>query len=306
MSIEVRGLRKAFGAVQAVRGVDLDVPTGSLFAFVGRNGAGKSTTIGCLTTTIAPDAGELTIDGSRVGRDDGRIRERIGVVFQDSALDALLTVRENIALRAGFYGIRGAERDRRIDDIVALVQLTEFADRRYGRLSGGQRRRADIARALVHGPAVLFLDEPTAGLDPQSRQQLWAAIRTLRHEQDLTVFLTTHYMEETEQADRVCIIDAGSVVAEGDPAGLRRDHSSSVLSLAVRPGADVLPRVAAAGGSVLAGAAPGILRVAVPDAGVARAILVALAGDATDFEFRHGTMDDVFLAVTGNVAEAAA
>ncbi len=298
MTITVRDLRKSYGRVQAVRGVSFEVPTGSLFAFLGRNGAGKSTTIGCLTTTVAPDAGELAIDGDRVGHDDAVLRRRIGVVFQDSVLDDRLTVRENLALRAAFYGLSGASREVRIGELVDLLQLEDFASRRYDRLSGGQRRRVDIARALLHQPDVLFLDEPTAGLDPQSREQLWRAVRTLRDEQGLTVFLTTHYMEETERADRVCIIEEGRIVAEGTPAELRRDHSSSVLSVTADPRVD--SRIAALGGAPTR--VGGMLRIAVPDAGVARAILADLGDEVRDFEFRHGTMDDVFLALTGRPA----
>lgn len=305
MSLEVLGLRKSFGRVHAVRDVSFTVPTGSLFAFVGRNGAGKSTTIGCLITTIAPDAGRLTVDGAQVGSDDAVIRQRIGVVFQESLLDATLTVRENLVSRAAAYRLPTTVVAERIAELAALVDLDDLLDRRYGRLSGGQRRRVDIARALVHRPSVLFLDEPTAGLDPQSRDHVWNAIAQLRGDDGLTVFLTTHYLEETERADRVCIIDEGRVLVEGTPAELRRAHSSSLLTVTVADRGTVETRVRRAGGTpggVLAG---GELSVAVPDAAIARAVLAALGDDVIDFEFRHGTMDDVFLAVTGREVDAA-
>ena len=301
-AIEIRGLTKSYGRrgspgeIRAVRGIDVSVASGSLFAFLGTNGAGKSTTIGCVTTVQRPDAGEIEVDGLRVGRDDDAVRRSIGVVFQSSLLDPLLSVRENLTLRGRFYGL-GADRIRaRIGELAELVEIEAFLDRRYARLSGGQKRRADIARALVHDPAVLFLDEPTAGLDPQSREQVWAAIDGLRVTRDTTVFLTTHYMAETERADAVCIIDEGRIVAHGTPSGLRRDHSSSVLTLtaADRPAVeDALRRrdLAATWDGVLA-------RVPVPDSDTARELLGVLGPAAGDFEFRHGTMDDVFLALT--------
>lgn len=305
MSLEVRGLRKSFGHVHAVRDVSFTVPTGSLFAFVGRNGAGKSTTIGCLTTTISPDAGTLTVDGARVGPDSPAIRRRIGVVFQESLLDGALSVRENLVSRAAAYRLEPSTVAERIAELAALVDLGDLLDRRYGRLSGGQRRRVDIARALVHRPSVLFLDEPTAGLDPQSRDHVWSAIAQLRGEDGLTVFLTTHYLEETERADHVCIIDDGSVIVEGTPAELRRAHSSSVLTVTLADPAAAQARIRRAGG-IPGGAGPGgEVPVAVPDAATARAILGALGDETRDFEFRHGTMDDVFLAVTGRGVDAA-
>lgn len=300
MTIEVRGLRKSYGRVEAVRGVDFTVATGSLFAFLGTNGAGKSTTIGCVTTVLRPDAGEIEVDGHRVGHDDDAIRRSIGVVFQTSVLDPRLSVRENLAVRGRFYGLDSERIRARIDELSGLVELGGFLDRRYAMLSGGQKRRTDIARALIDDPSVLFLDEPTAGLDPQSREQVWAAIAGLRSAKNTTVFLTTHYMEETERADTVCIIDEGSVVAQGTPAALRRDHSRSILTLTADH--DALARVAAA--RRLEVEREGDLsRIAVTDSAQARALLGELGSAVVDFEFRHGTMDDVFLALTSKRAE---
>ncbi|HWK21352.1 MAG TPA: ABC transporter ATP-binding protein [Microbacteriaceae bacterium] len=282
--VTARGLTKRYRDTVAVDDVSFDVPSGSVFAFLGTNGAGKSTTIGCLTTVLPFDSGDLTVAGHDVRRDGDAVRKSIGVVFQDSVLDGALTVRENLAIRARPYLASAALIRERIATLSALVELDEFIDRRYARLSGGQRRRVDIARALVHDPVILFLDEPTTGLDPASRALVWRTIHELRERTGLTVFLTTHYMEETEEADRVCIIDHGRIIADGTPAQLRARHSSSVLTLTT---------------------AAGVEQRAVADAAEAKRILWELGDAVTDFEFRHGRMDDVFLALTGrSVSEA--
>lgn len=281
-SVEVAGLTKRYRDVIAVDDVSFEVPQGSVFAFLGTNGAGKSTTIACLTTVTRPDSGRISVAGHDVASNGEAVRRAIGVVFQDSLLDDSLTVRENLTLRAQPYlGNRLAIRER-IAQLADTVQLGEILDRRYGKLSGGHRRRVDIARALIHEPHVLFLDEPTTGLDPASRQIVWRTIHELRERTGLTVFLTTHYMEETEEADHVAIIDHGHLIAEGTPTELRARHSSSILTL------------------VTAG---GVENHVVGDASQARQILNDRREAVLDFEFRHGRMDDVFLAVTGRQAE---
>jgi multidrug/hemolysin transport system ATP-binding protein len=301
VSIDVRHLRKSYGSVHAVQDISFSVASGSVFAFLGTNGAGKSTTISCITTVLKPDSGEITVDGARVGRDDAQIRSRIGVVFQTSLLDDLLTVRENLETRARFYGISAAAARERVGELADLIQLGTFLDRRYGNLSGGQRRRADIARALVHRPAVLFLDEPTTGLDPQSREQVWETVHALREKQGTTVFLTTHYMGETEEADDVCILDGGRIVAQGSPARLRREHSSCVLTVRVGE-ANLLAEVAKRMG--VAPVADGdVWKVPVASATQARDVMDQLGAALQDFEFRHGTMDDVFLNLTEKAPE---
>ncbi len=230
-SISVEGLTKRFRDVVAVDDVSFAVEEGAAFAFLGTNGAGKSTTIACLTTVLRPDAGRLTVDGHDVVADGDAVRRAIGVVFQDSLLDDSLTVRENLALRGTPYLGDGAAIRTRITQLAELVQLDEILDRRYGKLSGGQRRRVDIARALIHEPPLLFLDEPTTGLDPQSRAHLWEEIRKLRT-QGTTVFLTTHYLDEADAlCDRLCIIDDGMIVAEGTPDVLKRQVAGDVVTL---------------------------------------------------------------------------
>lgn len=296
-AIEVAGLTKRYGAVTAVNDLSFTVPAGSVFAFLGTNGAGKTTTIGCLTTTTPFDRGAVRVAGSDVVRDPGVVRQRIGVVFQESLMDAALTVRENLQTRARLYRTDASRISARIEELSDLIDLAPFLDRRYGRLSGGQRRRADIARALLHEPSLLFLDEPTAGLDPASRAAVWSTIRALRERRGLTVFLTTHYMEETEEADDVCIIDSGARIAEGSPHQLRAAHSSSILTVTTRDARGlraVLQRV----GVSNAAQDRSVVTIHVDRADQALAILTAHGDAVVDFEFRHGRMDDVFLALT--------
>lgn len=297
-AIEVQGLTKRYKKVTAVDDVSFQVQAGGVFAFLGTNGAGKSTTIGCLTTVLPFDAGRLIVAGRDIRTEGEAIRRSIGVVFQDSVLDDALTARENLRIRARFSMPDASAINARIAELSALIELDEFLDRGYGKLSGGQRRRVDIARALLHEPAILFLDEPTAGLDPASRAVVWSTIHELGERSGLTVFLTTHYMEETEEADRVCIIDAGRIIAEGSPAELRARHSRSILTVTTRDRAGLLA-LALSEGAVATGEGD-VLSIAVPDAGLARSILAAHGDDVVDFEFRHGSMDDVFLTLTGH------
>ena len=297
VAISVSGLTKRFRDVVAVDDVSFEVETGSVFAFLGTNGAGKSTTIGCVTTVSPFDAGQISVAGHDVHRDAEPVRAQIGVVFQESMLDAELTARENLTTRARFYTSDHRAIVQRVSELSALIGLDEFLDRRYGRLSGGQRRRVDIARALLHSPSILFLDEPTAGLDPASRAIVWATIHNLRDRHGLTVFLTTHYMEETEEADLVSIIDRGRIIAEGTPASLRAEHSRSILTVTTRDRARF--DVVAASAGLVSTERAGALEIRVDDAGAARHLLAELGDDVVDFEFRHGRMDDVFLALTG-------
>lgn len=293
-AIAVAHLNKKYGNFIAVHDLSLEVPASSLFAFLGANGAGKSTTIGCITTTLSPTSGSIVVAGTDTLRDPVRARRSIGAIFQSSLLDPLLTVDENLRVRAAFYGMTSRDASIRIGELSELVDLDDFRKRRYGQLSGGQKRRADIARALVHDPKVLFLDEPTAGLDPKSREQIWQAIDDLREDKGTTVFLTTHYMEETERADKVCIISRGRTVAEGTPAELRAKYSSSILTVRASRSERLAGECAALGLEFQPDGEA--FSIPVDSALDARKVLSQLNVD--DFEFRHGTMDDVFLAVT--------
>jgi len=303
--VAVDGLVKRYGSHTAVDDLSFEVEEGSTFAFLGTNGAGKSTTIGCLTTLKRPTSGEVTVLGHRLGANDRLIRQSTGVVFQDSLLDPILSVRENLLIRGSLYGIPAKTIKRRVEELSEVLEVEEFIDRRYGRLSGGQRRRADIVRALMHDPKLLFLDEPTTGLDPDSREKVWKTITELQRTLGLTIFLTTHYMEETERADQVAIIDHGRIVAAGTPGRLRAKYARNELLLTLgstaafdREFTNELAGGLTPGLTEGAAARDGLRVVPVQDSKAALEILKRFEPDIEDFEFRHGTMDDVFLNIT--------
>lgn len=229
--IEIAGLKKSYGKLEAVKGIDFYVERGTLFAFLGPNGAGKSTTINIIDTLLKPDAGDIIVDGHILGREDDEIRPVIGTVFQDNVLDRLLTVKENMTIRGSFYYSKRDELMAAVDNAAKITGVMGYLDRLYGKLSGGQRRRADIARALINTPKILMLDEPTTGLDPQTRQNIWETIEHLRKEKNVTIFLTTHYMEEADRADYVVIIDNGRIAAKGTPADIKEQYSTNSLIL---------------------------------------------------------------------------
>ncbi|MDR0436383.1 MAG: ABC transporter ATP-binding protein [Propionibacteriaceae bacterium] len=298
--IEVAELTRRYGTLTAVDRISFHVEEGTLFAFLGPNGAGKSTSISVLTTLAPPSGGTVSYicpTGAKltIGKDDAAIRQQIGVVFQDSLLDKPFNVRTNLIQRADIYAANPADADAMVNEVIEVLSLGEIAKQPYGTLSGGQRRRVDIARALLNKPRVLFLDEPTTGLDPQSRHLVWQTINQLRADLGLTVFLTTHYMEEADTADEVRIIDHGSLIAGGTPAELRAKHSSSQLRFTVN---DALLDALTGYGKPFTRAAD-IVTLPVADSREALAFLTAHAPVIGDFEFRHGTMDDVFLNLTG-------
>jgi multidrug/hemolysin transport system ATP-binding protein len=232
--INVENLSKNYGEVKAVKGIDFYVEKGSLFAFLGPNGAGKTTTINILSTLISMDSGKVEINGIKLGENEDLIRSSIGIVFQEGVLDPLLTIKENLEVRGSFYGISKDKLKERIESALEIAGITNIANRRYGTLSGGQKRRADIARALINSPKILFLDEPTTGLDPQTRKNVWNTIMHLKNNENMTVFLTTHYMEEAEKADYVVIIDNGQIAAKGTPSYLKDNFSNDILKMKVK------------------------------------------------------------------------
>jgi multidrug/hemolysin transport system ATP-binding protein len=229
--IEVTDIRKAYGEVQAVDGVSFYVKKGQLFAFLGPNGAGKSTTIDIICTLTKLDSGKIVVDGHELGKDDEEIRNSIGVVFQDGVLDPVLTVENNLKIRGGLYRLKGKNLKEAINRVAEATNIKELLHRKYGTLSGGQRRRCDIARALLNTPKILFLDEPTTGLDPQTRQSVWDTILQLKKETDMTIFLTTHYMEEVLNAEYVVVVDRGKVVAKGTPDELKNTYTSDRVNI---------------------------------------------------------------------------
>lgn len=291
--IEITHLSKSFGEVKAVQDLSFRVKEGELFAFLGINGAGKSTTISILCGQLAKDAGTVTVDGCDLEKEPDRIKSQLGVVFQQSVLDKDLSVKDNLESRAALYGITGRAFKERLSELAELLQFEDLLKRPVGRLSGGQRRRIDIARALLNRPRVLILDEPTTGLDPQTRRLLWQVIARLRAEQQMTVFLTTHYMEEAADADYVVILDSGRIAAEGTPLELKNAYSGDFITLY---GVEE-DRVKALGYpyELLREGA----RVAVPDTAAATRLILQYPALFVDYEIAKGKMDDVFLSVTG-------
>jgi ABC-2 type transport system ATP-binding protein len=310
-AIEVDQLQRAFGSdVLAVAGIDLEVATGEIYAFLGPNGAGKTTTVRMLTTLLRPTGGRARVAGHDVVSEAAHVRRAIGVALQEAALDPLMTGRELMRLQAILHGIRGAEGRRRADDLLDRVGLTGAADRRVGTYSGGMRRRLDLGTALVHEPRVLFLDEPTTGLDPVSRSAIWDEVRRLNDE-GTTVFLTTQYLEEADQlADRVGIIADGRMAAEGTPASLKAEVGLPHLELSLAAGdRDRAEQVLARFGAVLP-ARDGILQVALSEGPRAvPQIVVALDREGIvveSLDVVEPTLDDVFVAKTGRHLEGAA
>ncbi len=295
--IEVNGLRKSYGSVQAVRGVDFYVEKGGLFALLGPNGAGKSTIINIICTFLSPDAGRVLVDGHELGKDDGAIRRSIGAVFQDGLLDKLLTAEENLLARGALYGLRGRALREAVRFAAEAAGVTGFLKRPYGKLSGGQRRRCDIARALVHTPDILFLDEPTTGLDPQTRKSVWETVLRLKKERGMTVFLTTHYMEEAAGADYVIIIDSGLIAAQGTPAELRERYTRDRVTLACRD-VEAAKAVLRANKTAFTQTADQLV-VGVDSSLAALPVIQACREHLMGFEVSTGTMDDAFIAVTG-------
>lgn len=291
--IEISHLNKAYGTVQAVSDLSFRVKRGELFAFLGVNGAGKSTTISMICGELQKDSGSISVCGQDVERNYRQISRKIGVVFQNSALDAQLSARDNLRSRAALYGITGKAFEQRLRELTALLDFADFADRPLVKLSGGQKRRIDIARALLHSPEILILDEPTTGLDPQTRKLLWDVVEGLRKEKQMTVFLTTHYMEEAADADYVVIIDSGKIVAEGSPLALKNQYVGDYITFYGAEEQEV-----AALGLPYQRLRDGY-RVSVPNTGRVTDLIHAFPELFRDFEVIKGKMDDVFLAVTG-------
>lgn len=291
--IEISHLKKTFKEVVAVNDLSFKVKKGELFAFLGVNGAGKSTTISIMCGTLEKDEGKVIIDGFDTDAELGKAVSELGVVFQNSVLDSMLTVKDNLVSRAALYGICGSAAMNEIKELAELLGFENLLNRTVGRLSGGQRRRIDVARALLNDPEILILDEPTTGLDPQTRKTLWEVIGKLRKERDMTVFLTTHYMEEAAEADYVVILDSGKIVAEGTPLTLKNTYTGDFITVYNAKEKEI--------------AALGLpyetikdaVRISVKDTSAARDLIIKRPELFTDFEITKGKMDDVFLTVTG-------
>ena len=297
--IQASGLVKRYGELEAVKGIDLEVGAGEIFGFLGPNGAGKSTTISILCTLLSPTAGTARVAGIDVAYDPAGVRQRIGLVFQDPSLDDQLTGRENLEFHAFIYSVPAALRRQRIDEMLALVQLADRASSQVKTYSGGMKRRLEIARGMLHQPQVLFLDEPTLGLDPQTRQSIWTHLNELRSTKGVTIFMTTHYMDEAEFCDRIAIIDQGKIVALGTPDELKAMVGGDVVTITSSRPDDAAREI-----KDILGVTPlrdnGTLRMEVPDG---KAFVPRLVREVTapvdTVSMHRPSLDDVFLKLTG-------
>ena len=294
--MEIENLHKSFKNVKAVDGLSFKVRKGELFAFLGVNGAGKSTTIGIISGTLSKDSGKALICGEDIDARADFVKSRLGIVFQNSVLDKRLNAYDNLKSRASLYGIFGGEFKRRYEELDSLLSFGEFAKRPLCKLSGGQKRRIDIARALIHKPEILILDEPTTGLDPQTRLAVWRVINELRKHHGMTVFLTTHYMEESAVADYIVILDAGKKVAEGTPHDLQSAYAVDIVRFYSH--LDVADNTFGHLGYVVKRERD-FLDVEVQNTAKAQELICQFPQLFDDFEVLKGNMDSVFLRVTG-------
>lgn len=307
-AIEIKNLTKCYKEHKAVDGISFSVEKGELFAFLGENGAGKSTTINMLCTILEKTAGEVRICGYELGKQDDEIRKNVGIVFQNSVLDGKLTVKENLYTRGAYYGLSKQQIKEKIDTFAQHFEMEEILNRKYERLSGGQRRRVDICRALLHEPQVLFLDEPTTGLDPKSRKLVWDYIEYLKREKGMTIFLTTHYMEETRDADDVIILDHGRIMCQGTPAELKSKYAPGRFVWYTEKAPEKESLIAQLEEAMKEKRPEGghvqetvydVDHYTVPIYGSVTEFLYEHRDEITDYEIIKGSMDDVFLNVTG-------
>ena len=292
-AIEITDLKKYFKGVKAVDGVTFSVREGELFAFLGENGAGKSTTISVISGDVKKDSGIVKVNGYDVDTDLEKIKPWLGVVFQSSVLDKPLTVYDNLKYRASLYGIIGKDFEDRFNELSSMLELSDIKNRTINKLSGGQKRRADIARAIIHKPKILILDEPTTGLDPMTRKKVWDVVNGLRKELKMTVFLTTHYMEEAGLADYIVIIDKGRISEKGTPLELKNKYTKDAIFVYNASEEDIK------GLGLEYEKIKNGFKILVKDTKTAQELILKNPSVFNDFEIVKGKMDDVFLAVTG-------
>lgn len=297
--LEVNNLVKKYGNMTAVNNISFSVLKGSLFAFLGLNGAGKSTTINIITSILSKDSGKIYIDGLDLDYNAYKIKNEIGIVFQNSVLDASLSARENLSIRSKFYGISKEQWKEREKTLIDMLGLAPFIDRPVGKLSGGQRRRVDIARAMVHNPKLLILDEPTTGLDPQTRLSVWNLINSLRKKTGMTVFLTTHYMEEAEKATYIVVMNRGAIIASGSPNELKNAYSSDYIIIHAKEDAIYDNFINNEKLKYIYNHDNNYYKIKVNSPDSAYDFINKYKKYIHDFEVIKGNMDDVFLNVTG-------
>ncbi len=301
--IQVKGLKKYFGDVKAVKGIDFQVERGELFGFLGVNGAGKSTTINMLCTVLRPTDGQARVCGLELGKDDEEIRKRIGVVYQNNCLDDKLTVKENLFTHGALYEKNQKKLEEQVAHVCEVLELTEVYKRRYGKLSGGWKRRCEIAGALVHAPQILFLDEPTTGLDPATRKIVWESIERLRKEEGMTIFLTTHYMEEAARASHIAILHGGELKEYGTPFVLKETYAKDKLKLIPMTGLEKKLTDYLEEKQLPYQKREEYFQICVKDSLAAIPILEEAQSILEGFEMVQGSMDDVFLNITGKSLE---
>lgn len=293
--IEIQNLSKSFGDFIAVDDINFQVKEGDLFAFLGTNGAGKSTTISMICSLIEKTSGKIIIDGYNMDKDIDKIRGLLGIVFQNNVLDDLLTVKENLSIRAKFYGFYGQKLTTCLNELKMIFELDDIWDRQFGKLSGGQKRKCEIARSVLHKPKILILDEPTTGLDPKTRANIWTLIKNMQNEYGMTVFLTTHYMEEAAIADYVVIIKKGKILAKGTPDELKNIYGKDTLKLQFQNQNEGINSLKTLG--YLPMPKGDFIAISIKGSFEVLTILNTIKG-ISDFEFIKGSMDDVFLEVT--------
>lgn len=296
--LKITNVSKSFGKVKAVNNISFKVKKGEMFAYLGVNGAGKSTTISMICGTLKKDSGSILVCGEDINKNSNYIKNKIGVVFQNSVLDQTLSVYDNLKYRASLYDITGNEFKKRFEELSKMFELNEIQNQKVKTLSGGQRRRVDIARAIIHNPEFLILDEPTTGLDPNTRKKLWNIIRDLREKNGMTVFLTTHYMEEAADADFIIIIEKGKIITEGTPLDLKNKYAKDIISIYHVEEKDVmklkLPYTKIRDG----------FKMEVENTSLATDLIIKNKEVFKDYEIIKGKMDDVFLNATRSELEA--
>ena len=295
--IEINNLCKTFGELKAVQDLTLSVREGELFAFLGINGAGKSTTINIMCGQLSKDSGEIIIDGYNLDESLDLVKNEIGIVFQSSVLDASLSVYDNLESRTALYGITGTDYNKRLDELADILEFKDILNKTVRNLSGGQRRRIDIARALIHKPKILILDEPTTGLDPKTRKLLWNVISNFRKNENMTIFLTTHYMEEAVESDYIVIIDNGRIISEGTPHDLKNTYTQDYITI-YGVNEDEIRKLSPNYEVVKNG-----YRISISNTKEATDMITKHPELFVDYEITKGRMDDVFLAATGKDLE---
>ncbi len=303
LALRIENLYKSYGDLVAVNGISFTVKRGALFAFLGVNGAGKSTTINMICSILKKDGGKIFVDGHDLDEDPFQVKREIGVVFQSSVLDKELTVRQNLEIRTAFYSLTREEKRENVEKIVKLLELESILNRPVKNLSGGQMRRVDIARAMVHNPRLLILDEPTTGLDPKTRLAVWSLIDGIRSSTGMTVFLTTHYLEEADKASDVVIMDRGTIIAHGTPNELKNLYSTDKLLCYLERSEKLEKAFSERGVTFTYQQEHGCYCISVKSTAEAKELLFSFGEELKDIEILKGNMDDVFLNATGkNIA----